>query len=101
MRKFYGLMLAGVVGLCVVGCSTTIPAKLEVRDTTGGRTYTTYQPWGKITKGVGYSFTDLESGKQITLTNYELKTLESEKTVPVESPEAKQFKNDKARVGAK
>lgn len=100
MRKFYGLML-GVVGLCVVGCSTTIPAKLEVRDTTGGRTYTTYQPWGSITKGVGYTFTDLESGKHITLTNYELKTLEGEKTVPAESPEAKQFKDDAKRVGAK
>jgi hypothetical protein len=66
----------------VVGCATTDPAKLQVRDTASGRTYTTYEPWGQITQGVGYEFTDIDTGSRITLTNYELRTLKAKEKVP-------------------
>ena len=85
--------------LFVGGCATEIPPKLEVRDVSSGRTYTTYQPWGKITKGVGYEFTDIDTGKHITLTNYELKTLESKKSVSNESAEASAYNQAKTRGG--
>jgi hypothetical protein len=93
------IVLAGLLGLS--GCGTTIPPKLEVRDVGSGRTYTTYQPWGEVEKGTGYQFTDIETGKRITLTNYELKTLEAQKSVSNESAEAKQFNDAKARGGVK
>jgi hypothetical protein len=85
----------------MAGCATTIPPKLEIRDVSSGRTYTTYQPWGKVTKGVGYDFTDIETGKRITLTNYEVSTVEGEKSVPGDSVEAKAFAEQKARGGVK
>ena len=45
---------------CVgTGCATNIPPKLQVRDVGSGRTYTTYQPWGTVEKGVGYGFTEI------------------------------------------
>ena len=91
--------VTAVFGLA--GCAKTIPPRLEVRDTASGRTYTTYQPWGKITKGVGYEFTDIETGKRITLTNYEISTIEGKKSVPGGSAEAKQFDDQKARGGVK
>jgi hypothetical protein len=93
------LFVTIVIGL--VGCATTIPPKLEVRDTASGRTYSTYQPWGKITKGVGYEFTDIDTGKRITLTNYEIATIEGQKSVSGSSVEAKQFADQKARGGVK
>jgi hypothetical protein len=98
-----GVIVLGslVVGTVVVGCATSIPSKLKVRDVTSGRTYMTYEPWGKVTKGVGYEFTDIESGNRITLTNYELSTVEGEKSVPPNSTEADTFKSDKARGGIK
>ncbi len=83
------------------GCTTAIPPKLEVRDVSSGRTYETYEPWGEVTKGIGYEFTDIETGKHVTLTNYEVKTLESKKDVPNDGPEAKAFKEAQARGGVK
>jgi hypothetical protein len=68
---------------------------------TSGRTYTTYQPWGSVTKGVGYGFTDAETGSRITLNAYEIKTLEGPKTVPGESAEAEAFAAAKKRGGLK
>ena len=94
------VLLATIV-IALSGCATTIPSRLEVRDTASGRTYNTYQPWGKITKGVGYEFTDIETGKRITLTNYEISTIEGQKSVPNGSVEAKQFADQKARGGVK
>jgi len=87
------------ITLFVVGCATEIPPKLEVRDVSSGCTYTTYQPWGEVTKGVGYEFTDIDTGKHITLTNYELKTLEGKKSVPNESAEASSYTQAKTRGG--
>ena len=101
MRKFSALLMSGVVALCVVGCSTTIPAKLEVRDVTTGRTYQTYENWGVVTKGVGYAFTDIETGSHINLTAYEIKTLEGQKNVDPNSVDAKEFSAAKARGGVK
>jgi hypothetical protein len=94
-------VVLGALGLVLAGCATEIPAKLEVRDVASGRSYQTYQPWGEVTKGIGYEFTDIETGKRITLTNYELKTLESGKSVPPDSPEAKRYAEAKARGGVK
>jgi hypothetical protein len=87
----------------VVGCSsgTPIPSRLEVRDTGSGRTYQTYEPWGEVEKGIGYQFTDIETGKRITLTNYEIKTLDGSKTVANDSPEAQKFREAKVRGGMK
>src|SRR4051812_28193764 len=101
MRRVTRAILLGALGIALAGCATTIPPKLEVRDTGSGRTYNTYKPWGKITKGVGYEFTDIETGKRITLTNYEIATIEGEKGVPGNSVEAKQFAEQKARGGVK
>jgi hypothetical protein len=94
-------ILTPVLSLLVAGCSQEIPPKLEVRDVSSGRTYNTYQPWGEVTKGVGYEFTDIETGKRVTLTNYELRTLETKKSVPGDSPDAKAFNEAKARGGVK
>jgi hypothetical protein len=92
--------LACVLVLGVLaGCGTEIPPRLEVRDPASGRAYQTYQPWGHVEKGVGYNFTDIESGKRITLTNYEIKTLETKKTVPGDSPDAQAYKAAKQRGG--
>jgi len=94
-------ILTPVLSLLVAGCSQEIPPKLEVRDVSSGRTYNTYQPWGEVTKGVGYEFTDIETGKRVTLTNYELRTLETKKSFPGDSPDAKAFNEAKARGGVK
>ena len=101
MRGAIGSILFVATALVIAGCAKTIPPKLEVRDTASGRTYSTYQPWGKITKGVGYEFTDIDTGKRITLTNYEIATIEGQKSVPGGSVEAKQFDDQKARGGVK
>jgi hypothetical protein len=101
MRRSCLIALFAALACAVAGCSTTIPPKLAVRDVSSGRTYTTYQPWGDVTKGVGYKFVDSETGNHITLTNYELKTLEAEKSVSPDSPEAKEFEAAKARGGVK
>jgi hypothetical protein len=87
------------VVLFAAGCGTSIPPKLEVRDVTSGRTYTTYQPWGEVEKGVGYQFTDIETGRRINLQNYELRTLEGKKTVPGDSAEAKAYAAARTRGG--
>ena len=101
-RSFTSLLCASALCLGVAGCGgTTIPSKLGVRDTTSGRTYTTYEPWGEVEKGVGYEFTDIDSGKRITLTNYELSTVEGKKSVPDDSADAAAFKEAKARGGVK
>ena len=93
---------AALLALLLTGCGgTTIPPKLQVRDVSSGRTYTTYQPWGKVEKGVGYEFTDAETGSRINLTNYELKTVEGQKSVPGDSAEAKAYEEAKARGGVK
>ena len=101
MRNFCVAVLLGMLALAAVGCSTTIPSKLQVRDVSSGRTYFTYQPWGEVEKGVGYAFVDADTGNHITLTNYELKTVEGPKSVPNDSPEAKAYEAAKARGGLK
>ena len=101
MRNVVRAIVTGTLALALTGCGTTIPAKLQVRDVGSGRTYTTYQPWGKVTKGVGYDFTDIESGNRINLTNYELSTIEGKKSVSGDSAEAKEYKEAKARGGVK
>src|SRR5688572_27794995 len=97
------LMIAGLTfaSLAIAGCSTTIPPKLEVRDVASGRTYTTYQPWGGVEKGMGYQFTDIETGRKITLTNYEVTTLEGKKSVANDSTEAQVFADARERGGVK
>jgi hypothetical protein len=90
-----------VLLLAAAGCGTNIPPKLEVRDPNSGRSYQTYQSWGQVEKGVGYGFTDIETGSRITLTNYEIRTIEPKKTVPGDSAEAKAFELAKARGGIK
>ena len=77
------------------------PVKVQVRDVSSGRSYTTYQPWGHVEKGIGYTFTDAESGNRVTLQEYELKTLEEQKVVAGDSVEAKEFAAAKARGGVK
>ena len=100
MRRICFIVVSALLlGLC--GCSTDIPPELQVKDVGSGRIYTTYQPWGDVTKGIGYSFVDIESGNHITLTNYELKTIEGEKKVPSDSVDAKAFKEAKKRGGVK
>ena len=101
MNRIVSVMVGGALALALAGCATTIPPKLQVRDTGSGRTYTTYQPWGKVTKGVGYDFTDIDTGNRITLTNYEIKTLEGQKSVPNGSPESKTYAEQKTRGGVK
>ena len=101
-RSLASFLCAGALCIGAVGCGgTTIPPKLNVRDVSSGRTYTTYEPWGEVEKGVGYEFTDIDSGKRITLTNYELSTAEGKKSVPDDSPDAAAFKEAKARGGVK
>jgi hypothetical protein len=101
-RLLSSLLCSGVLALFAAGCGgVNVPPKLEVRDVNSGRTYTTYKPWGEVEKGVGYGFTDIETGKRITLTNYELTTLEGEKSVAGDSAEAKAFEEAKARGGIK
>lgn len=103
MRKYSlaALAVSGVLLIGVAGCATNIPPRLEVRDVSSGRTYTTYKPWGQVEKGVGYSFTDIETGNHITLTNYEVKTVEGEKSVPNDSADAKAFQDAMSRGGVK
>ena len=101
-RSLARFLCAGALCLGAAGCGgTTIPPKLNVRDVASGRTYTTYEPWGEVEKGVGYEFTDIDTGKRITLTNYELSTLEGKKSVPDDSADAAAFKEAKARGGVK
>jgi hypothetical protein len=95
------MIVVGTLAFALAGCTTTIPAKLQVRDVASGRTYTTYQPWGKVTKGIGYDFTDIETGNRVTLQNYELSTLEAAKSVGAGSVEEKEFDAAKARGGVK
>ena len=98
----FALLLTAAFLLLASGCGgTTIPPKLQVRDVSSGRTYTTYQPWGQVEKGIGYEFTDTETGNRITLTNYELKTVEGQKSVADDSAEAKAFQQAKVRGGVK
>ena len=102
MWRFLSIVVSGsAIVLSAVGCSSgvNVPPKLGVRDVASGRSYTTYQPWGGVEKGVGYEFTDIESGKRVTLTNYELSTLEGKKTVPGDSAEAVAFNQAKTRGG--
>jgi hypothetical protein len=87
------------ISLCLAGCGVDIPAKVEVRDVTSSKTYLTYEPWGRVEKGIGYQFTDIQNGSKVTLTNYELKTVEPRKNVPGDSPEARAFNEAKARGG--
>jgi hypothetical protein len=101
MRRILIPLAAITATIVVAGCAVNLPPKLEVRDVSSGRTYTTYKPWGQVEKGVGYGFTDLETGRKIMLTNYEIRTLEAEKSVPPDSPEAKSFESAKARGGVK
>ena len=102
MVRGIGWLSGSVLAFALVsGCGTKIPPKLQVRDVGSGRTYTTYEPWGEVEKGVGYEFTDIETGNRINLTNYELKTVEGEKTVSGDSAEARDFKEAKARGGVK
>ena len=101
MRNVLSGLLAVCVMIAVVGCSVKIPPKLQVRDVSTGKSYETYQPWGKVVKGAGYQFTDAETGKKITLTNYEVSTIESQKKVPADSAEAKEFKAAAERGGIK
>jgi len=100
MRRTTFLCLLTTTGI-LAGCGTTIPPRLAVRDVGSGRTYSTYQPWGEIEKGIGYQFTDVETGRRITLTNYELSTVEGQKTVPSDSAEAKAYEAAKAKTGVK
>src|SRR4051794_30958638 len=96
----WSLLSVSAMGACLlVGCGTNIPPRLEVRDPASGRTYQTYQTWGQVEKGVGYGFTDIETGRKVTLTNYEIKTIESQKSVAGNSAEAKAFQSAKARGG--
>ena len=101
MRSVVRVIAVGTLAFALAGCTTTIPAKLQVRDVGSGRTYTTYQPWGKVTKGIGYDFTDIETGNRVTLQNYELSTLEAKKSVGAGSVEEKEFDAAKARGGVK
>ena len=99
MRRAIAMVMVGVLGLSAVGCGVTIPPKLEVRDVSSGRTFTTYQPWGEVEKGVGYTFTDIETGRRINLQNYELRTLDGKMSVPSDSAEAKAYAAAKGRGG--
>ena len=101
-RSLSAVLCGGAIVLSTVGCGgVTVPPKLGVRDVASGRSYTTYEPWGGVEKGVGYEFTDIDSGKRVTLTNYELSTLEGKKSVPGDSAEAVAFKQAKTRGGIK
>jgi hypothetical protein len=102
MRRIWLTTMATVAGqLFISGCGVSIPPKLEVRDVSSGRAYTTYQPWGEVEKGVGYQFTDVETGRRINLQNYELRTLEGKKSVPGDSAEAKAYAAARERGGVR
>ena len=101
MRSVVRVIVVGTLAFTLAGCATSIPAKLQVRDVASGRTYTTYQPWGKVTKGIGYDFTDIETGNRVTLQNYELSTIEASKSVSGDSVDAKEFEAARARGGVK
>lgn len=94
-------LLVAMLALFIVGCGVNIPPRLEVRDVGSGKIYTTYQPWGQVEKGVGYTFSDAETGRKVTLTNYELRTVEDQKNVSGDSIDAKNFEAAKARAGVK
>ncbi len=100
-RALLATIVCSTVLIAASGCTTDIPARVEVKDVTTGKTFNTYETWGRTVSGVGYRFTDVASGDTVTLTNYELHTLESKKTVDANSPEAKAFKADKAKVANK
>lgn len=100
-RGLQAICLAGVLSIVLTGCTTAIPDRLEVRDVGSGRTYQTYKPWGEVEKGVGFSFVDIETGRRVNLTNYEVRTLEGKKDVGNDTPEAKAFKAAKERGGVK
>jgi hypothetical protein len=95
------MLMAGCLCAAVAGCGVNIPPKLEVRDVSSGRSYVTYQPWGEVEKGVGYSFTDVETGRRINLQNYEIRTLEGRKSVPGDSAEAKAYATARERGGVR
>jgi hypothetical protein len=101
MRQILKRLTVSAPLLFLLGCGVNIPAKLEVRDVASGTTYQTYQNWGQVEKGVGYGFTDAATGKHIMLTNYEVRTLESAKSVPGDSAEAKDFEAARQRGGVK
>jgi hypothetical protein len=101
MRRMIVLLVATTMCATATGCGVNIPPKLEVRDVGSGRTYTTYQPWGEVEKGVGYSFTDVDTGRRINLQNYELRTVEGKKSVPADSPEAKAYATARERGGVR
>lgn len=85
--------------LFVAGCGQNVPAKLEVKDVSSGKTYTTYADLTKEEKGVGYKLYDIKSSASVTLTSYEIKTLEAEKTVDPKSPESLEYQAAKAKAG--
>lgn len=97
-RTLVASLVCSLVLVAVSGCTTEIPARIEVKDVVTGKTFKTYETWGRPISGVGYRFTDVESGDTVTLTNYELHTVESKKIVDAKSPEAKAYAVDKARA---
>ena len=99
MRVICLSLLLAAVCFVAAGCGVDIPPKVEVRDVASSRTYMTYEPWGKVEKGIGYQFTDIDTGKRVTLTNYELKPVEGKKNVPGDSAEARAYNEAKARGG--
>jgi hypothetical protein len=99
MRIVLCSVLLIATSLVLAGCGVDIPPKVEVRDVASSTTYTTYEPWGKVEKGIGYQFTDIETGKRVTLTNYELKPVEGKKSVPGDSIEARAYNEARARGG--
>src|SRR4029079_17299117 len=102
MGKKVLLGLLSGMALVLVGCQTSIPPKIQVRDVDNGKTYTTYQTWGHVGAGrVGYEFTDLDTGKKISVPNYQLTEISEEKSVPKDSAEAKAYKEEAARMGIK
>ena len=101
MRTALRTFGVATIVLFIGGCGKNIPPKLQVRDVSSGKLYTTYKPWGEVTKGTGYEFTDIETGNRVTLTNYEVSTIESEKTVPNDSPDARAFEDARVRGGVK
>ena len=85
--------------LLVAGCGQNVPAKLEVKDVSSGKTYTTYADLTKEEKGIGYKLFDVTSSTSVTLTSYEVKTLEAEMTVDPKSAEALAYQTAKAKAG--
>lgn len=100
-RRLVSFAFLSLATFGLSGCTENIPPKVEVRDVSSGTTFTTYQPWGKVEKGQGYTFTDITSGRRVTLNNYETRQVQSSMTVDSKSPEAIAFKEAKARGGVK